>query len=183
MHGSINFPAGGFEGHIDPNIRFGDAGSGFGLGGEFTKALKPNLGWTSGAHLLLNALERGRDLPPRESEMGSWVNVPLLTGLRVSRRDANFAGYFQFQGGMNFGSVTESTFGRLKFNVDWATSPALGLGVGMMVKQFHIGVRYYNIFESGHDLTLSDGTLSDKVKMENVAPGIVQLLFGVAFGG
>lgn len=182
LHLSFNLPMGGFEGETPPDIRFGNAGSGFGGGIELTRTLKGRTGWTTGIGLLFNSLEKGRDLPPTGSEMGSWVNIPLLTGFRFTKGEGGQRGYLQLQGGLNFGSQTQTTYGNMRFETGWATSFAFGCGAGFMIRKFHLGIRYYNIAEADHTLTLSNGTDGSESDLDKVAPSVLQLLAGFSFG-
>lgn len=147
LHGSINLGVGDYS---DEN----SARTGLGGGFDINAPIGSNAAWTTSVNLLFNSLDEPEGMPSGV-DLGQWVNLPLLTGIRFQGGDHQAKGYFQAQGGLNMGSQTSSTDGSNTVSVDWAPSFGFGLGAGLMVGSFHAGARFYKVGEAEHTITIN----------------------------
>ena len=171
LFGAISMPQGDFG--DDSGADAGLAETGFGLGAEYSAPLgSPGWEWVMNGAVLLNGL----DDDPFEDELGyiygvevddvevgSYINVPLMGGVRYRSPISPTADFFGMGlAGLNIVKGPTISFDmRIWDDYDWeymnasaeqtfdmATSFGFGLGGGIILnKKFTIGFRYLNLGE------------------------------------
>jgi hypothetical protein len=149
----------------------------FGGGLDFLAHLSlPGIAWSSGLYFFWNPIEIAE--APASVDLGSWINVPLVTGARVQTPKLGGAArlFAQFQAGANFASQTDSEVPGGAVEVGWSTSLAFTFGVGaILLDRIHVGARYFHLGEP--EYRLDDGG----VRIGTQEPRVVALMIGAYF--
>lgn len=174
--GSFAIPTADFAG-----TSFGDgfAKPGLGVGFDFLAHLTyPYVAWSTSTLFFWNPQEN-EDAPP-SVDLGAWLNIPLLTGVRLQTPvlggTARF--YGQLQAGVNLASHTDFTDSDDRIEVDWGSSFGFCAGAGaILLGRIHLGLRVFNLGEPEYRLDAGFGrTLT--VSQE---PRLMALMLGINF--
>ena len=191
VYGTLSLPSGDFG--DDKGNDAGLAKTGYGAGIEFNYPLgTPGLFWTSNAWLLINGFDMdeddiedayenmfafiGYDLEDFDSDIGSYMNIPLMSGLKwVTALSPTAELYAVGQAGINFakfpsmevsGSISDWS-GEYDFDTKtkWSMTSSFGfcLGAGLVLNdKINIGLRYLNLGEPD-----AEGTIEVEIDNES----------------
>ncbi len=207
--GGVSMPLGDFAG--DGGEKAGYAKTGYGGGVEFCMPIGTGgLGWIASGAFVLNGIDIDKyPIDEYEEEgirivsfdMGSWMNVPLMTGVRFEAEASPALGVY----GMGLGGLSlvkapkmdidgRFTAGTITANfsseVTWdlVTAFCFGFGGGVIIgERFNVDVRYLNIGEPEFGgkacLTVAGSSESIDKDLEKVKQSISMLLItaGVSF--
>lgn len=171
--GAFALPTSGFAGK-EPGE--GHARPGLGAGLDALVHLHPYFASASGLYFLWNSLDSDEDLP--SGNPPAWVNLPLLTGVRLQTSElGNIARLFgQAQIGVNFASITDEVGPGGTVEVGWTTSLALSAGIGaILLDRIHVGARYFHLGKPEYSLAGGGGTLGTQ------KPRVIAFMIGAYF--
>ncbi|MCF6269803.1 MAG: hypothetical protein L3J41_08840 [Melioribacteraceae bacterium] len=174
VHGILSFPNSSF-GTLSDNktsrtnrigLKIGDkiglAETGFGIGAELnTPVWTEGMNWIVSAKILINptnsteiqSIYRSQwdDSVNVELDVGNWINLPLMTGLKYTfNLFNNFEFYGLAQGGANFSKApsfiaTEGSVTIEKTNYEFVTDYSVELSIGIIYnKTYNIAFSYFN---------------------------------------
>jgi hypothetical protein len=176
LSGSFGIPTSDFAGE-EQGDGFAQPGAGFGL--DFLAHLNaPNLAWSTSASFLWNPTEVD-GLPPSVTT-GTWINIPILTGVRAhtARIDGKARFYGQIQAGINLASQTDTEGGGESVSVGWAPSLGLSVGAGaILFDRYHVGARFFHLGEPEYDLESTSGGRGTGTQ----EPRVLALMLGFYF--
>lgn len=174
VHGILSFPNSSFGTMSDDKTsitlrsgfktgdKIGLAQTGFGIGIELNTAVwTKGMNWIISAKLLINSASGEEiqsmyrsgwgDTVDVEIDMGNWINLPLMTGLKYKYDIFNdFECYGLVQVGANFSQAPslKATVGSETIeqtSYEFIADYAVELGVGIVFKQkYNLGVNYFN---------------------------------------
>lgn len=184
LYGSLSIPQGDFgdddaASNNDGPPDCGFAKTGFGLGAEFTLPLdSPGLGWITSANVILNGVDEDELAGDDDViiDAGSWLNVPIMTGLRYESEVSPTMKIFgQCQLGLNLVKAPkiELEEDSEKAEVEWDMASSFGFSIGggiIINNKINIGLRYFSLgepeIEGKWKYSEESGEESGKVKWE-----------------
>ncbi|MDX9758324.1 MAG: outer membrane beta-barrel protein [Bacteroidota bacterium] len=198
LHGCLALPMGDFG--DDKGTDAGFAKMGFGAMAEFTMDIGvKGLEWASSISFLLNGVDKdmgptlatsifGQPVQDVEYELGSWYNIPILTGLMYRHSVSPTIKIFgTAQLGLNVVMApsfefTDSQRASLEGTASTATTFELGIGAGFIFNdRFSVGARYLNLGEAEVEYEL-DTTWGESAELEADAPiGCFLIMAGIRF--
>ena len=196
VYGGISMPQGDFG--DDTGVDAGGAKTSFGIGFDYNSPLKTKgLIWISSVTILLNGLDESdleaalrSELPGVDFDLdvGRWINIPVLTGLKFQTEISPTLDIYGIgQTGLNFVKApgAEITAGSVtgEMSYDTATSFGFCFGGGIILKEknsINIGFRYFLLGEPEIDGTIDVETESEKIQIEQPI-SIMMLSIGFTF--
>jgi len=142
--------------------KIGLAETGFGIGLDVsTPVWVEGMEWIISTKFLLNPTNSGEiqslyrsqwgDSVNVELDVGNWINIPLMTGLKYNLNISNdFECYGIAQGGVNFSKApslmaTEGSVTLEETSYRFATDYSVELSIGIIYNQkFNLGISYFN---------------------------------------
>ncbi|MBN2355019.1 outer membrane beta-barrel protein [candidate division KSB1 bacterium] len=189
LSGGISLPMGDFgdDKQNDGAPRAGFAKTGFGLGLEYAKPLNsPGLAWVSGVSVIMNSLDTDKlaDGDEDEIDAGSWINVPVMTGLRYASEVSPGTFFYGIgQVGLNMIMAPDLTIEDMEVDMGSATTFGFALGGGVILNdKINIGLKYYILGESTIDGEIMEDDDAEDVEWETPV-SMVFLTVGLRLGG
>lgn len=196
LHGCLVLPMGDFG--DDKGTDAGYATMGFGATAELGVDIGvTGLEWASSISFLLNGVDKDMATaliggPPASSvryELGSWYNIPILTGLMYRHPLSPALKIFgTAQLGLNlamapgFEFENTQTLASIEGTASTATTFGLGIGGGFIFNdRFSVGARYLSLGEAEveYEIEASDGSTAES---ESDAPiGCFVIMAGIRF--
>lgn len=174
LMGAFGLPVSKFAGEEDGD---GHARPGLGGGLDILAHLPwPYLSFSSGIYCLWNPIEI--DNTPSSLDLGSWINIPFVTGLRAQTAEIGNAArlFAQAQAGINFASQTDTEGPRGTLAVGWSPSMAYSFGFGaILLNRIHVGARYFHLGEPEYHVSEGGGSLGTQ------EPRVFALMIGAYF--
>jgi hypothetical protein len=194
LFAGVSLPVGDFG----DNSSEGDgyATTGFGGGIEYTHPIgTPGLGWyTSGSFLYNGFDDKGIKELAEEAGMtnptvdaGSWISIPILTGLKYEGEASSTLDFFIFgQVGLDFVmppdadvSEQDSDF-TANLSFDSATSFSLAFGGGLVFsKKFNVSIRYLSMGEPKIEGTVTVGGEQVDTLEEDIGISVMLITLGL----
>jgi len=191
---AVSLPTGDFG----DNNNFGDgyATTGFGAGIDYAHPLgTPGLTWFSSGALLYNGFDDSgiKDLAEDGGiseptvDAGSWINIPILTGLKYEGQASPTMDFFVFgQAGLDFimppdaDVSSRDTDDTAELSFDSSTSFTFAIGGGLVFNnKFNVSIRYLTMGEPKIEGNVTvDGEEVDTLE-EDIGISVVLLTVGL----
>lgn len=162
VYGGISIPTGDF-GDDNGARDDGFANVGFNLNGEYVSFFEdtPELGWVSSLGININGGDQDLRSGIQDVDIGSWINIPLLTGVRYQHNlDNGNPIYAQAKIGINFSKAPKIELNQVgnELTTNLATSFGLALGGGIIVNdKINLSLRYLGLGEPELEYESDDG--------------------------
>lgn len=157
LQGFISMPTGDFG--DDSGEEAGLAKTGFGVGAEFKLPVgTQRLSWLFSTHLLVNSVDTDvieAEMPGGSVDASSWVNIPLMAGIRVENVASPQIGMYGVGlVGLNFARSPQLDMSgpidgydaQFKQESGSATSFGFEVGGGVLIAdKFDVSLRYLNL--------------------------------------
>jgi hypothetical protein len=191
---AVSLPVGDFG--DDKTVGDGYATTGFGAGLDYAHPIgTPGLTWFSTGAFIYNGFDdKGlralaeEDLTNVNIDGGSWINIPILTGLKYETEVSPTMDFFALgQVGLNFympptsditGQEGDETVSA-EFSLDSGTSFGFTIGAGLVFNnKFNVAFRYLSLGEPEIEGTVSYPGGSDAIEGQDISIAIFLLTVG-----